>query len=153
MGRNNNFRRGRNRGGNGEQNRQRSSEHRRPQFNSQQQKEIEERENAIKEFKSQTHVCEICGEPITEISSAINNRGSGNPVHFDCVLAKLNESEKPGPNERVTYIGNGRFAVLHFENIHDIKHFTIQKTIEWEARDDERGDWRDEMAGLYSRVK
>lgn len=169
MGRNNNFRHGRNRSNNndrGERNdrngrnerndrndRRQNFDQRRPHVNPQLQKEIAEQENAIKEFKSNAPVCEICGEPILEISNAINNRGSGKPVHFDCVIKQLVESEKPGPNDRVTYIGQGKFAVLHFENPHDMKHFTITRTIEWEARDAERGEWRDTMAGLYSQVK
>ena len=57
------------------------------------------------------------------------------------------------PSEKVAYIGQGRFAVLSFENPHDQKHFSIKRTIEWEARDAERGAWRDEMAGLFSQVK
>lgn len=126
---------------------------RRRLLNSISQKEIEESRNAIRAFKEHVINCEICGEPIEDIASSISNRESGNPVHFDCVIAKLNETEKPGPNEKLTYIGQGKFAVLYFPNPHDQKHFTIRKTIEWEARDAERGSWRDEMAGLFSQVK
>ncbi|MBQ9205839.1 MAG: hypothetical protein IJ158_03905 [Treponema sp.] len=117
------------------------------------QKELEESRNAIRAFKENVVTCELCGKPIEEISSAISNKGSGNPVHFDCVLNKLSESEKIASTERLAYIGQGRFAVLYFENPHDQKHFTIRKTIEWEGRDVQRGAWRDEMAGLYSQVK
>lgn len=117
------------------------------------QKEILENENAIREFKSNVPVCEICGQPITDVASAISNKGNGNPVHFDCVLNKIAEAEKTGPNEKISYIGQGKFAVICFENPHDTKHFTIRKTIEWEERDQERGEWRNEMAGLFSQVK
>lgn len=167
MARNNNYRHGRNRHGNNEHSnrsdrneRNERNEHRhfserdrRPQINPQLQKEIAEQESAIREFKANAPVCEVCGEPILEISNAINHRTSGKPVHFDCVIKQLVESEKPGPNDRVTYIGQGKFAVLHFENPHDMKHFTILKTIEWESRESERGEWRDTMAGLYSQIK
>lgn len=117
------------------------------------QKEIRENENAIKEFKQNVQVCELCGQPITDIASAISNKGDGKPVHFDCVLKKITEAEKPGPNEKVAYIGQGKFAVIYYENPRDTKHFSIRKTIEWEGRDQERGEWRNEMAGLYSQVK
>lgn len=117
------------------------------------QKEIREAENAIKEFKENVPVCEICGQPITDIASAISNKGDGKPVHFDCVLKKITETEKPGANERVAYIGQGRFAVIYSENPHDAKHFSIRRTIEWEGRDQERSEWRNEMASLYSQVK
>ncbi len=116
-------------------------------------KEIQENENAIRTFKENVPVCEICGQPISDISSALSNKNDGNPVHFDCVLNKIAESEKPGPSEKIAYIGQGRFAVIYFENPRDTKHFTIRKTIEWEGREQERGSWRNEMAGLYSQVK
>ena len=117
------------------------------------QKEIEENRAAIQSFKENVVTCELCGKPISDIESAISNRGSGKPVHFDCVLESLSKSENVSLSEQLTYIGQGKFAVLHFENPHDKKHFTIRKTIEWEARDSERGEWRNEMAGLYSQVK
>ena len=115
--------------------------------------EIQDNEKAIRAFKENAPVCEICGQPISDISSAISNKENGNPVHFDCVLNKIAESEKPGPSEKIAYIGQGRFAVIYFENPRDTKHFTIRKTIEWEGREQERGSWRNEMAGLYSQVK
>ena len=128
-------------------------EPRRHSSNFSNQKEIQERENAIKEFKGKFPVCEICGQPITDIASAMSNKEGEKPVHFDCVLNKLIESEKPKQNEKLSYIGQGRFAVLDFENPRDSKHFKIKKIIEWEKREQDRGDWRNEMAGLYSQVK
>jgi len=117
------------------------------------QQEIQENENAIRSFKEKTPVCPICGEAITDIANALLNRGDNSPVHFDCVLKKITEEEKPGPSEKVAYIGQGRFALLTFENPHDQKHFTIKKIIEWENRESERGEWRNEMAGLFSQVR
>lgn len=121
--------------------------------NQQNQRQIEENQNAIRIFKEKSVKCEICGELISDIANAITNRGSTNPVHFDCVIKKLSETEKTGFNEKISYIGQGRFAILHFDNPHDQKHFSIKKIIEWESRDSERGEWRNEMAGLYSQVK
>lgn len=131
----------------------RRSEARRQFLNPVSQKEIRETENAIKEFKEKVPVCEICGQPITDIASAISNKGDGKPVHFDCVLKKITEAEKLGVNEKIAYIGQGRFAVIYSENPHDAKRFSIRRTIEWEGRDQERSEWRNEMASLYSQVK
>ena len=117
------------------------------------QKDIAEKEEAIKKFKSSVQVCEICGENINDISSAVSSKKTGNPVHFDCVLELLSKQENLGANDKLTYIGNGKFGILHFENVHDMRHFTIVKEIEWETRDSERGKWRDDMANLYSQVK
>lgn len=116
-------------------------------------KEIEESQNAIRAFKEQVVTCELCGEQIEDIANAISNRGSGNPVHFDCVLGKIAESEKVASTEKVAYIGQGKFAVIYFANPRDPKHFSIRRTIEWETRETERGSWRNEMAGLFSQVK
>ncbi len=116
-------------------------------------KQVLENDAAIKEFKSNVCECEICGQPITDLSSAMNNKKTSNPVHFDCVISELSKTENPGPNDKITYIGNGKFAILHFENVHDMRHFSIVKEIEWEVRDSSRGEWRDKMANLYSQIK
>lgn len=117
------------------------------------QKSVAENDAAIRSFKSTSTVCELCGQPISaiELGSAVSGKNTDNPVHFDCVLNQIIEEEKPGLNEKVTYIGQGKFAVLHFENPNDLKHFTIRRTIEWE-KTEERLDWRNEMAGLFSQI-
>ena len=132
---------------------ERRQERRRFAASSVNQKEIEENKNAIRAFKENVVTCEICGKPIEDLANAISNQNSGKPVHFDCVLEKIAATEKVSSTEKVAYIGQGRFAVLYFANPHDMKHFTIRKTIEWESRESERGLWRDEMASLFSQVK
>ena len=119
----------------------------------QMRKDMAETEAAIRAFKAHAPVCELCGQPIADMASAMAHKDSGNPVHFDCIVKMLSERERLRDKDRLTYIGNGKFAVLHFENIHDMRHFSIVKEIEWEKRDGERAAWRDEMAGLYSKVK
>jgi hypothetical protein len=99
-----------------------------------------------------SHICEYCNQPIEELSSAIAAKENGNPAHFDCVLAKINASEKLAENEKITYIGQGRFAVVYFENPHDLRHFTIRRVIEWENRETTY-KWRSEIANVYSQVK
>lgn len=143
------------RSGSREQNRRNSSQpqHTRQFANTITKKDIAENDEAIRAFKANTTTCEICGKPIEDIDTAIANRGTGAPVHFDCVLAKIAETETVGHNDKITYIGQGKFAILHFENIHDMRHFTIKKEIEWESREAERSVWRNDMASLYSQVK
>jgi hypothetical protein len=113
--------------------------------------EQQKKEAAIRALKLREVICPLCGKPIDELTSAISDRSTGKPAHFDCILEQLNKSESLGENDKVTYIGQGRFAVLHFDNPRDLKAFKILKTIEWEARD-KKLDWRDEMSGLYSQV-
>lgn len=110
------------------------------------------KEEAIQEIKARQIVCPECGELITDIASAVADKSTGKPVHFECVMNRLNETEKVGQNEKICYIGQGRFGILYFENPRDQRHFTIKKIIEWEERD-KKIDWRDEMIGLYSQVE
>ena len=154
-GSNNNEReRGKERRNERSQERERRHNERSRQFaNTVTKKDIAESAEAIREYKAKTVMCEICGEPIADMSTAIGNRTSGEPVHFDCVIAKLAETERVGTNDKITYIGNGKFAVLHFDNVHDMRHFTIKHEIEWEAKDQARQPWRTEIAGLYSQIK
>ena len=106
---------------------------------------------AIQDVKSREIICPKCGQPITDIASAIADKTSGQPLHFDCVLNQVKDSEPTGENEKVAYIGKGRFAVLQYENIRDQRHFTIKKIIEWENHE-EQSQWRDELSGLYSKI-
>ena len=87
---------------------------------------------AIQNVKSREIICPKCGQPITDIDSAIADKSTGE-------------------NEKVAYIGQGRFAVLQYENIRDQRHFTIKKIIEWESRE-QQSEWRDELSGLYSKI-
>ena len=54
-------------------------------------------------------------------------------------------------NEKVAYIGQGRFAVLSYENIREQKNFKIKKIIEVEDREN-KSEWRTEISDLYSKI-
>ena len=110
-----------------------------------------EKQKAIEEIKVREVICPKCNEPITEISSALSDRATGAPVHFECALHEIEQAEKPGEKEKVVYIGQGRFGVLYFENPRDQRKFTIKKVIEWEDRD-KKSEWREELSGLYSKI-
>ncbi len=106
---------------------------------------------AIQDFKAKEVICPVCGQPITDVASAIADKSSGNPIHFECVMEKLSQTEKVGQNEKICYIGQGRFGVLYFENPRDQRHFTIKKIIDWEEKD-KSISWREEMSSLYSQI-
>lgn len=110
------------------------------------------KEKAIQELKGRQVICPKCGEPLTDVASAIADKASGKPVHFECVMNQITETEKCGQNEKICYIGQGRFGVLYFENPRDQRHFEIRRIIEWEPRDQQH-EWRDELSGLYSQVE
>ncbi|MBQ0002084.1 MAG: hypothetical protein KBT21_00965 [Treponema sp.] len=115
--------------------------------------EINESEQlaAIREFKARGTVCAKCGKPIEDMTSAMSD-ADGKAVHFDCVLESLKSKESMLPGQQMTYIGNGRFAVVTFENPRDLKKFKIEKIIEYEDKS-KPIEWRNEMADLYSQVK
>lgn len=113
---------------------------------------IAQRERAIRELKSREVICPKCGKPLTDIASAMTDKTSGEPVHFECALEQVSGSESLAQNEKIAYIGQGRFAVLSYENIRDQRHFHIKKIIEWEGRDS-KPEWRNEMSGLFSQVE
>lgn len=102
--------------------------------------------------KLPTLVCTKCGEQIQDITSALAEKGGEGPVHFDCVLSFLQGAENLGPNEKIVYIGQGRFAVVVFENPADTRKFKIVRAIEWESRDT-KAEWRNEISSLFSHVK
>lgn len=110
-----------------------------------------ERVAAIQEIKARNIICPICNAAITDIASAMSDKASGKPAHFECILEKVKSAEQIGENEKISYIGQGRFGVLYFENPRDQRHFTIKKIIEWEDRE-HKAEWRDELSGLYSKV-
>ena len=107
---------------------------------------------AIRELKNREIICPKCGQPITDIASSMADKATGAPMHFDCVMQQLFESETLAPNEKISYIGQGRFAVIYFDNPRDQRHFTIKKIVEWEPRD-QKCAWREELSGLYSQVE
>ena len=93
--------------------------------------------------------CPWCGKPIKDITTAICDKDSGHPVHFDCVLARIAGMEKLDSNEGVCYIGGGRFGIVHYNNPPDTRDFIIKKVYEWEARDN-NSEWRRPISEYYS---
>lgn len=92
-------------------------------------------------------VCKRCGKPIKDIAFALSDKTSKDPIHFECVLNFLKESEQLQKNEEILYIGSGNFAIVYFENPGVRKHFKIKKLIEWEAEGNTH-EWRQTIAKL-----
>lgn len=110
------------------------------------------RQKSIVELKAREIICPKCGKRIDDVAGAIHDKTAGVPVHFDCVMNELQSQEKLEQNEKIAYIGQGRFGILYFENPRDQRKFTIKKIIEVEDRDS-KPEWRNEYSGLYSQVK
>jgi len=93
--------------------------------------------------------CPWCGKKINDIASAITDKETGLPVHFDCVLSRINGMEKLDSNDCVCYIGGGRFGVIHYNNPPDTRDFSIKKILEWEAKDSVN-EWRRPISEYFS---
>ena len=93
--------------------------------------------------------CPFCGKPIQDIAAAINQKGSGKAVHFDCIIKWVSEEEIIEKGDFLSYIGGGRFGIVHYNNPGDQKKFIIKKIIEWENKD-ERPEWRSDLSDRYS---
>ncbi|MDR2020177.1 MAG: hypothetical protein LBQ14_05350 [Treponema sp.] len=93
--------------------------------------------------------CPYCGKPIKDMSTALTDKNSGVPAHFDCVIAKIGEHESLEKGEAIAYIGGGRFGVVCFNHPQNSPAFTIKKIFEWEDKDN-RAEWRKTIADHYS---
>ena len=93
--------------------------------------------------------CLWCRKPIKDITTAICDKETGKPVHFDCVLARIGEIEKLELNDSVCYIGGGRFGIVHYNNPPDTRDFTIKKILEWENKDIS-SEWRKPISEYFS---
>jgi hypothetical protein len=79
----------------------------------------------------------------------LQDKETGEPIHFDCVIARIAEGESLEEGDRINYIGGGRFGVVHYSNPQDPKSFRIKKIFEWENKDN-RADWRRVISDYYS---
>ena len=107
------------------------------------------REPALKKIEYPEYKCTKCGEIIQDLNSAIADKESGQPVHFDCVIGFLKKAEELKEGEEIIYIGNGNFAVAYFENPKVRKNFKIIKLIEWEDKN-KLYQWKKDISELTS---
>ena len=96
-----------------------------------------------------TAACSWCKKQITDITTAIADKDSGLPVHFDCVVARIAEMETLDANDGVCYIGGGRFGIVHYNNPPDTRDFTIKKIYEWEVKEN-NNEWRKPFSEYFS---
>lgn len=84
--------------------------------------------------------CPLCGKPIGEGSSALTERQTKLPAHFDCVLAAIAAQERLEGQERIVYLGSGGFAVIEGDQ-RSPSRFTIKRKIQYEDKE-ARPSWR-----------
>lgn len=131
----------------------------------------------IKLYEGEPVECSFCGKPVTDVASALADRTTDKPVHFDCVLDYLAEHETLSAGQSISYIGQGRFAVISSKVAASVQgtsavgvaaagaaaagvaaaglpspRFVIERVIEWEPRD-KKYEWRANIADAYSKIK
>jgi len=93
--------------------------------------------------------CPYCGKPIKDLSLAISDKNSDKAVHFDCIIARLSQGENLEPGDVISYLGGGRFGVVHFGPSQNSQGFTIKKIFEWENKEN-RAEWRQAISEQFS---
>lgn len=125
----------------------------------------------IKLYEGEPVECSFCGKPVTDVASALADKTTDKPVHFDCVLNYLAEHETLNDGQSISYIGQGRFAVISSKVPGAAAEtaggaaaaglvaagvpsprFVIERIIEWEPRD-KKYEWRVNIADAYSKIK
>jgi hypothetical protein len=96
-----------------------------------------------------TASCAWCDKPIKDMSAAFSEPDSGKPVHFDCVLNRITERENLENGDVITYIGGGRFGIVHYNNPPDTRDFKIKRVFEWENKEI-RSEWRTTICDCFS---
>jgi hypothetical protein len=96
-----------------------------------------------------TASCAWCDKPIKDMSAAFAEPDSGKPVHFDCVLNRITEREALENGDVITYIGGGRFGIVHYNNPPDTRDFKIKRIFEWENKEI-RSEWRVTICDCFS---
>jgi len=86
--------------------------------------------------------CPICNQSVKFLLTAISVGEENKPAHFDCVIKMIAEKQSLGPREKISYIGNGNFAVVSGKPGKDLN---IRKIIEFEGRES-TGEWRKRLS-------
>lgn len=94
--------------------------------------------------------CPICGKAVKSLLTAISVNPDMDPAHFDCVLKQLQEQETLKKGEKISYLGNGTFAVIKMKQGGKGPAFTILKKIQYEEKD-KKADWRKKIGKRLKR--
>lgn len=91
-----------------------------------------------------TQVCEICREPIKDVTASMSLDGESDKTsHFDCILKDLSQKENLPEDEKIIYLGSGSFGVVKKDE-YARRQLSILRKIQY-ARPEEREEWRKKM--------
>ena len=94
--------------------------------------------------------CPICGKAVKSMLTAISVNEDMDPAHFDCVVKQLTEQEQLKKGEKISYLGNGTFAVIKMKQGGKGPAFTILKKIQYEEKE-KKAEWRKKISKRLKR--
>lgn len=95
-------------------------------------------------------ICPYCNKSISDMSTAISSPDMENKAsHFDCVIASISKKEDIKLDEKVVYLGSGRFAVVKRED-YARRKLNIVKNIDFEVEEEGRSEWRNNLQQIKS---
>ncbi|MEW6549686.1 MAG: hypothetical protein AB1407_09515 [Spirochaetota bacterium] len=94
--------------------------------------------------------CAICSQPIFDLTGALADKDTGQPVHFDCALERVAKAEDLAPKEKIVYLGAGCFAVVEHKNGND-GAFVVKRRIRWE-KEGEKQAWRKDISSYITKI-
>lgn len=80
-------------------------------------------------------MCSVCGKNIESLTQAIGGPDKDQISHFDCILRRLEEEETLLEGQKISYIGNGSFALIEYKNKNYTGGFTVLKRIPIETKE------------------
>ncbi len=97
--------------------------------------------------------CEISGEDIEDIVTAIAHPRTGKPVRFESVINSLleQEQEELAQDERLAYIGKGAFGIVKVEKKPGGRTELVVRKYFYYEDTHEKHTWRRELAPGISR--
>lgn len=88
--------------------------------------------------------CPVCGKLVRDVATAIANKVTKEPTHFECVVQEIALEEELKENQRICYLGQGNFGIVTVKDKSG-NNFTIEKKIPYESHD-EPIEWRKKVS-------
>jgi hypothetical protein len=103
-------------------------------------KDIEKGREEHNEKSAHEVICSTCGSPIFDLKEALSGYNK-DPIHFDCAVQIIMDTEELASGERICYLGGGSFGIIkEMEKSADMPFF-IRKRIQFETTEGP-SEWR-----------
>lgn len=90
-------------------------------------------------------ICPLCLKSINDDRNAIAFSGSEDPSHFLCILEHLKKTINLQDNQRITYAGSGKFAIIQLSEGNNSNGKIIQY-LKFQEKPTLQSSWRRQLA-------